>query len=169
LTRGNIESNGDGEWKTLWDSNDNDGDSNDETIEDVLKVLLVNEFSLFLDEHDAESADDDGNEGQDGDISTQFTNGIGNGVELLLEWGLVRLHVHGESGLSLGSSITDGKNHGSALSGLHKGSLDNEWAWGALEVFLSDDLLCFSVWLSSELRLRAGKVGGGDDKGVSWD
>ena len=139
---------GDCERETLGHSHNNDSDSNDEAVSDLLPEVDSEAASILVSAFSDDTLDDDGDEGEDGDGQTELANAFSDAVKLLLEGGLVSLDVHREASLALVGVVTDGENDSSSLALADLRALNHKRVSSG--VFFADGLLLEFVRLTCQ-------------------
>lgn len=102
------ESEGDGERKTLGDGNNNDGNGDDEDLDERLRLVIRRAVRVRL-ELD-EEADHEGEEEEETGGGTEFGDEFGEGVELELERGVLRVALQTHHDASVERVATDGSD-----------------------------------------------------------
>lgn len=169
----------DSKWKSLWHSDDDNGNTNDDVSKPLLDVLR--EFAVTLESllavgdtgvggqfssHEIELSSDhsfdevsqkEGVEDEDSSVHTELTNISGDDLKFHLEWGcLIGLLLNGGHDLTLASHLSDNDADEPSLSSLDLGSGKQNWRWdvmGSLSVLIVDVVL---VLLLSLLALVVG-------------
>ena len=159
----------DSKGETFGNSDDDNGDSDDESIEHIGQVLRISDASLlvnvYLEEHPSNQSD----KGKESDRSTEFTNEISNGFELCLQWSLFAFDVHDTFSTSRSGSTANSAHNCSCLSSHGQGVLEEERIWAISVVFICDVSLVKLKCLAGETRFVSGEGDGFDSKAICWD